>query len=94
MPTILIYGHGDVIHGQEHVWHVGLEPFRTIKRDRIIFGRCLANNKVQQLINLLARQTVLEVKGRLGFNVTLLLEMGEEVGSPGLAEFSNHRKIF
>ena len=92
LPTILIYGHGDVIHGQDSEWHAGLKPFRTVKRDGMIFGRGTADNKGQHLINLLALQAVLEVKGRLGFNVTLLLEMGEEVGSPGLAEFCNAQK--
>ena len=87
LPTILIYGHGDVIHAQEGAWHSGLHPFQTVKREGNIFGRGTADNKGQHLINLLALKAVLEVKGRLGFNVTLLLEMGEEVGSPGLAEF-------
>ena len=87
LPTILLYGHGDVIYGQEDHWHEGLHPFSTTKRDGFIYGRGTADNKGQHLINLLALQAVLKVKSRLGFNVTLLLEMGEEIGSPGLSEF-------
>ncbi|NOX73207.1 MAG: M20/M25/M40 family metallo-hydrolase, partial [Alphaproteobacteria bacterium] len=46
-----------------------------------------ADNKVQHLINLTALGNVLAERGRLGFNVKLLIEMGEEIGSPGLEAF-------
>ena len=92
LPTILLYGHGDVIYGQEDYWHEGLYPFATTKRDGLIYGRGTADNKGQHLINLLALKAVLDVKSKLGFNVTLLLEMGEEIGSPGLSEFCKERK--
>ena len=92
LPTILLYGHGDVIYGQEDHWHEGLYPFATTKRDGFIYGRGTADNKGQHLINLLALKAVLNVKSKLGFNVTLLLEMGEEIGSPGLSEFCKERK--
>ena len=40
-----------------------------------------------------ALEAVLKTRGRLGFNVTLLLEMSEEVGSPGIDEFARaHRE--
>jgi acetylornithine deacetylase/succinyl-diaminopimelate desuccinylase-like protein len=52
-----------------------------------IFGRGTADNKGQHTINLAALETVLKARGRLGFNVKLLLETGEEVGSPGLKAF-------
>ena len=92
LPTILIYGHGDVIRAQESSWHQGLCPFVTSKRDGVIYGRGTADNKGQHLINLLAIQAVLKLKGQLGFNVIFLLEMGEEVGSPGLATFCKIQK--
>ena len=83
LPTILLYGHGDVVYGQDGCWNEGLDPFRTNKRDGLIYGRGTADNRGQHLINLLALQAVLKVKCKLGFNVTTLLEMGEEIGSAG-----------
>ena len=92
LPTILIYGHGDVIHAQYEGWHEGLQPFETVTRDGLIYGRGTADNKGQHLINLLALKAVLDVQGRLGFNVKFLLEMGEETGSPGLFGFCQTHK--
>ena len=31
LPTVLTYGHGDVIRGQKGMWRKGLEPFRLIE---------------------------------------------------------------
>jgi acetylornithine deacetylase/succinyl-diaminopimelate desuccinylase-like protein len=44
----------------------------------------MADNKGQHTVNLAALACLLRTQGRLGFNVKLLLEMGEELGSPGL----------
>ena len=92
LPTILIYGHGDVILGQYDGWYEGLKPFKTVMREGLIYGRGTADNKGQHLINLLALKIVLEVQGQLGFNVKFLLEMGEETGSPGLYKFCQNNK--
>ncbi|MEZ5219260.1 MAG: M20/M25/M40 family metallo-hydrolase [Ilumatobacteraceae bacterium] len=52
------------------------------------------DNKGQHSINLAALETVLTERGRLGFNSTILLESGEEVGSTGLAEMCRaHRDL-
>ena len=52
------------------------------------YGRGAADNKAQHSINLAALAAVLAARGgRLGFNAKWLVEMGEETGSPGLAEF-------
>ncbi|MFC3127626.1 M20 family metallopeptidase [Pseudoroseomonas globiformis] len=86
-PTILIYGHGDVTRGQDAEWAPGLTPWRITERGDRWYGRGTADNKGQHSINLAALEQVLATRdGRLGFNVTLLLEMGEEVGSPGLSD--------
>ncbi|MEP1209492.1 MAG: M20 family metallopeptidase [Rhizobiaceae bacterium] len=84
LPTILTYGHGDVVRGQANQWREGLVPFQTTVEGDRIYGRGTADNKGQHLINLMALKTVLDVRGALGFNVKFLLEMGEETGSPGL----------
>ncbi|HVP09443.1 MAG TPA: M20 family metallopeptidase [Burkholderiales bacterium] len=92
LATVLSYGHGDVIRGQEASWKAGLDPW-TLKRegDRL-YGRGTADNKGQHSINLGAVAAVLAVRKRLGFNLKMLLETGEEVGSPGLKEFCRQNR--
>jgi acetylornithine deacetylase/succinyl-diaminopimelate desuccinylase-like protein len=85
LPTVLTYGHGDVVRGYDAQWNEGLSPWRvTVDGDRW-YGRGTADNKGQHGINLAALAAVLEARGgRLGFNLKVLFETGEEVGSPGL----------
>lgn len=84
LTTVLGYGHGDVIHGMDEGWRQGLSPWRLIERDGLWYGRGIADNKAQHSVNMAALGAVLETRGRLGFNAKWLIEMGEEVGSPGL----------
>jgi len=84
--TVLSYGHGDVIRGQEGQWRAGLDPWRLTAEGDRLYGRGTADNKGQHSINLAALEAVLATKGRLGFDFVLVLETGEETGSPGLAE--------
>ena len=85
LPTVLVYGHGDVVLGHEGRWRAGLEPWSvTVVGDRW-YGRGTADNKGQHSVNIAALEAVLaERGGRLGFNAKILIEMGEEAGSPGL----------
>ncbi|HYQ99695.1 MAG TPA: M20/M25/M40 family metallo-hydrolase, partial [Casimicrobiaceae bacterium] len=83
-PTVLIYGHGDVVAGHDAEWGGGRSPWRLAVEGRRWYGRGTADNKGQHTINLAALARVAEARGRLGFNAKLLIEMGEEVGSPGL----------
>jgi acetylornithine deacetylase/succinyl-diaminopimelate desuccinylase-like protein len=92
LRTVLSYGHGDVIRGQEGEWRAGLEPWKLHREGDRIYGRGTADNKGQHTINLAALETVLRTRGRLGFNVKLLLETGEEVGSPGLKTVCEREK--
>lgn len=93
LPTILTYGHGDVIRAQDGMWLEGLEPFRLVERGERLYGRGTADNKGQHLINIAALEAVLATRGRLGFNTRIVIEMSEETGSPGLAEvFAAHRE--
>jgi acetylornithine deacetylase/succinyl-diaminopimelate desuccinylase-like protein len=86
-PTVLTYGHGDTVRGLADQWRDGLDPWRlTCEGDRW-YGRGSADNKGQHAINLSALEAVLAVRGKLGFNLKLLLEMAEERSSPGLREF-------
>ena len=84
LPTVLIYGHGDVVAGHDSQWTGGRSPWEVTEADGRWYGRGTADNKGQHTINLAALGQVLAARGRLGFNAKLLLEMGEEVGSPGL----------
>lgn len=88
LPTVLTYGHGDVIRGQEAQWRDGLDPWKVRVEHDKIFGRGTADNKGQHTINLAAVEAVLRARGgKLGFNLKVLIETGEEVGSPGLKRF-------
>ena len=93
LPTVLTYGHGDVVNGQDKQWREGLTPWAlTIEGDRW-YGRGTADNKGQHTINLGALAQVIAARGgRLGYNVTVLLETGEEVGSPGLRELCQQER--
>jgi acetylornithine deacetylase/succinyl-diaminopimelate desuccinylase-like protein len=82
--TILQYGHGDVVDGLDGEWLDGLSPFEMIERGGNWYGRGTADNKGQHSINMAAIEAVLAVRGSLGFNLKYLIEMGEELGSPGL----------
>ncbi len=93
-PTVLIYGHGDVIRGQDRSWTCGAGPWVLKQDGQRLYGRGTADNKGQHSINHAALVQVLNARGgRLGFNVKWLLETGEETGSPGLSEFcATHRE--
>jgi acetylornithine deacetylase/succinyl-diaminopimelate desuccinylase-like protein len=90
--TVLGYGHGDVIRGLEPQWRDGLDPWTLERRGERLYGRGTADNKGQHSINIAAMATVLKTRGRLGFNSILLIETGEEVGSPGLREICRDEK--
>lgn len=93
LPTVLTYGHGDVVNGQSTQWREGLDPWRLKVEGQRWYGRGTADNKGQHSINLAALEHTLRARGgQLGYNVTWLLEMGEEAGSPGLAEFCTRQR--
>ena len=87
LPTVLTYGHGDVVRGQEGSWAENRDPWMLQKVGERWYGRGSADNKAQHSINLAALGFVLAERGRLGFNSRILIETSEEIGSPGLAEF-------
>ncbi|MCX7230950.1 MAG: M20 family metallopeptidase [Burkholderiales bacterium] len=96
-PTVLGYGHGDVIRGQAGQWRDGRDPWTLQAEGDRWYGRGTADNKGQHSINLAALRLVLQARAReqglapgeaararLGFNLKWLIETGEEIGSPGL----------
>ena len=85
LPTVLGYGHGDVTSGQDTAWREGLSPWTLTREGDRLYGRGTADNKGQHTVNIGALQAVLKARnGRLGYNLTWLIEMGEEAASPGL----------
>ena len=84
LPTVFGYGHGDVIRGLDAEWKAGLSPWTLTEQGGRWYGRGIADNKGQHSVNLQAMAHVINTRGRLGFNAKYLIEMGEEVGSPGL----------
>lgn len=94
LPTVLTYGHGDVVLGLPDEWRDGLDPWTLTREGDRIYGRGTADNKGQHTINIAALRAVIAARGRLGFNCRYLVEMGEETGSPGLREFClQHREL-
>jgi len=84
LPTVLMYGHGDVVLGYDEQWRQAASPWVLEEHGSRWYGRGAADNKGQHSINLAAIEAVLHEQGRLGCNIKWLFEMGEEVGSPGL----------
>ena len=95
LPTVMSYGHGDVVLGYDDQWRDGLSPWEVVVEGDRWYGRGTADNKGQHTINLAALRHVLDERGGLGFNTVMLFETGEECGSPGLKKFcATHSELF
>ncbi len=93
LPTILTYGHGDVVRGYDDQWRAPLGPWSILVEGDRWYGRGTADNKGQHSIVLGGLASAIAAReGRLGYNVKLLLETGEEVGSPGLHDVCRLRR--
>jgi acetylornithine deacetylase/succinyl-diaminopimelate desuccinylase-like protein len=87
LPTVLGYGHGDVVRGLEEQWTKGRGPWVTAREGDRLYGRGTTDNKGQHTINMAALDAVrAERGGALGFNAKFMIETAEETGSKGLAE--------
>ncbi|MFM9940058.1 MAG: M20 family metallopeptidase [Hyphomicrobiaceae bacterium] len=93
LPTVLGYGHGDVVRGMEEQWTKGQGPWVTARDGDRLYGRGTADNKGQHTLNMAALRAVMaERGGRLDFNAKFMIEMGEEAGSKGLYELVEAHK--
>ncbi|MEO8185803.1 MAG: M20 family metallopeptidase [Burkholderiaceae bacterium] len=90
--TMLTYGHGDVVLGYDAQWTQAGSPWVLEEQGNRWYGRGTADNKGQHSINIAALANVLATRDVLGFNVKWLIEMGEEIGSPGLRAICESRK--
>lgn len=84
LPTVLIYGHGDVVRGLAGKWTDGRDPWAVTEAGDLWYGRGTVDNKGQHLIAIEALRALIAERGSLGFNAKVFVETGEEVGSPGL----------
>jgi acetylornithine deacetylase/succinyl-diaminopimelate desuccinylase-like protein len=74
-----------VVRGYDAQWAAGRSPWTISVEGNRWYGRGTADNKGQHTINFAALEQVLAARGgRLGYNVKVILETGEETGSPGL----------
>jgi len=92
LPTLLTYGHGDVVRGIPEQWRDGLDPWDITVEDERWYGRGTADNKGQHSIVIAALEAVLAERGSHGFNSRILIETSEEIGSPGLDAFLTDHK--
>ena len=60
LPTVLGYGHGDVIRGQEEQWTKGKGPWITARDGDRLYGRGTADNKGQHTLNMAVLDCVCE----------------------------------
>jgi acetylornithine deacetylase/succinyl-diaminopimelate desuccinylase-like protein len=90
LPTVLIYGHYDVMPAEPlDLWHS--EPFKPEIRDGKIFARGADDDKGQSFMHYIAFKYLIE-SGILPCNVKFLMEGEEEIGSPNLEEFCRANK--
>ncbi|MDH8701771.1 acetylornithine deacetylase/succinyl-diaminopimelate desuccinylase-like protein [Dysgonomonadaceae bacterium PH5-43] len=90
LPTILVYGHYDVMPAEPlELWTS--EPFEPTIKDGYIFGRGADDDKGQSFIHAKAFEYLVK-SGELKANVKFLIEGEEEVGSKHLEAFCIENK--
>ncbi|MCK5441885.1 MAG: M20/M25/M40 family metallo-hydrolase [Maribacter sp.] len=81
-PTILFYGHFDVQPVNIKRWDSN--PFSPEIRDGRLYGRGATDDKGPLIALISAIEALMTVDGKLPVNIKLLLDGGEEMGSPHL----------
>lgn len=85
-PTVLVYGHYDVVPALvEDGWNT--PPFEPTIMDGKIYARGATDDKGQLFIHVKALESYLKTSGAAPVNVKVLLEGEEEVSSPNLLPF-------
>ena len=83
MPTVLFYGHYDVMPAEPlEEWKS--PPFEPVLVGDRLYGRGTADNKGQFMAHLMAIRAFMEVQGDVPVNIKLILDGEEESGSPSL----------
>jgi acetylornithine deacetylase/succinyl-diaminopimelate desuccinylase-like protein len=74
-------------------WHSN--PFEPVVKNGVIYARGVADNKGQFMAHIAACDALNRSAGKIGCNLRILIEGGEEVGSPDLEKiFADHRDKF
>jgi acetylornithine deacetylase/succinyl-diaminopimelate desuccinylase-like protein len=85
-PTVLVYGHYDVVPAAlEDGWET--PPFEPVIKDGKIYARGATDDKGQLFIHVKALESYLKAGGSAPVNVKFLIEGEEEVSSPNLKPF-------
>ena len=85
-PTVLVYGHYDVVPAEmKDGWDT--PPFEPVEKGGKIYARGATDDKGQLFIHIKALESYLEASGGAPVNVKFLLEGEEEISSPNLAPF-------
>jgi acetylornithine deacetylase/succinyl-diaminopimelate desuccinylase-like protein len=85
-PTLIIYGHYDVLPGEPlSEWRT--PPFTPTLKNNILHARGAADDKGQLFSHVKAIESYLKTYGALPVNVICIFEGEEEIGSPHLATF-------
>ena len=85
-PTVLVYGHYDVVPAEMADGWVS-DPFEPLEKDGKIYARGVTDAKGQLFIHVKALESYLETSGAAPVNVKFFLEGEEEVASPNLRPF-------
>ena len=84
-PTVLVYGHYDVMPVEPlELWNT--DPFEPVIQEGRLWARGAEDDKGQSFLQVKAFEIALREK-LLKCNVKFLFEGGEEIGSPGLEDF-------
>ena len=90
-PTILIYGHYDVMP-IEPVAAWNTEPFEPTIVNRKIYCRGASDDKGQTMTYLLGYETYRDLYGEAPVNLKFIFDGEEEIGSPHLPKFVSEHK--
>ena len=90
LPTVLVYGHMDVMPVDPiNLWNT--DPFEPVIKDGKIYARGADDDKGQAFMHAKAFETLIQT-GNLNCNVKFMIEGEEEIGSPSLAAFCEEHK--
>jgi len=85
LPTVLVYGHMDVMPVDPiDLWNS--DPFEPVIKDEKIYARGADDDKGQAFMHVKAFEYMVQTK-QLPCNVKFMIEGEEEVGSPNLPKF-------
>ncbi len=92
-PTMLVYGHYDVVPAlMEDGWDT--DPFEPVIKDGKIYARGTTDDKGQLFVHVKALESFLKTSGAAPVNLKFLIEGEEEVSSPNLAPFvRDHQEL-